>query len=266
MKKHFVSIAVAACIMFSGCSGVSQEEYDNLENANSDLMQKNQTLNDKYDALSKKYESLEDEYEGLEKEYDDLDEKYNELNSKYSQLQEETKDWLAYSDAEKDTEIAQAAADKANAEAEQIEAEARLKSANEQLSQAEAEEQRRLDEGVFIYEDEYVKINYKSTGHPLYSSNCQVNFWVENKTNGVLTFQAECISLDGIDMGYISMSDSISPQSKGIISARTSHSKSDSPKTISGQLKVIDFDKDIFVGNKAGKQSYDVTFINVIVE
>ena len=258
MKKTIFAIALGSCLLMSGCSGVSQEEYDSAVSLNSELESKREAWEDLYNAASKKNDDLKEKYDKLKKQYEDL-----QLD--YSLLQSRTEDWATYSDAEKQAKIKEANADKMNAEAEENEAEARLKASKEELSQAEAEEQRRLDEGVFIYEDEYVKISYKSIGHPLYSYDCQVNFWVENKTNGVLTFQAECISLDGLDMGYISMSDPITPQSKGIISARTSSLKYDSPKSISGQLRVIDFDKQIFNGALLGKQSYDVTFINVVV-
>lgn len=258
MKKTIFALCLCTCVLLSGCSGVSREDFDSLNSTNTELEQANESLNANYKSLSDKYDELTSKNEELKKQYEDL-----QLD--YSLLQSRTEDWVTYSDAEKQAKIKKANADKINAEAEENEAEARLKASKEKLSQAEAEEQRRLDEGVFIYEDEYVKISYKSIGHPLYSSDCQVNFWVENKTDGVLTFQAECISLDGLDMGYISMSDPITPQSKGIISARTSSTKSDSPKSISGQLRVIDFDKKIFSGTLLGKQSYDVTFINVVV-
>lgn len=265
MKKSVFAVMTAVCLMITGCSsGVSQEEYDTLASEISDLKDKNEALNDVYNVSSKKYDELKTEYDTIQSENNDLVSENQNLRSELDDLKEKTKDWITYSQTEKDAAQAQAKADKANAEAEAIEAEARLKAANEQLSQAEAEEQRRLTEGTTVYEDYNVKINYLKTGNnPRYSWYECVVFLIENKTNGVITFQADSISLDGTDIGHISMSDPISPQSKGYIYANVENvSLNRSPKSISGQLSVIDFDNTAF-STDWRNQSYEALFVNV---
>lgn len=264
MNKKIMSGILAVSMLLTGCSGISQSDYDSLVSENSDLKAKNEQLNATYDAQSKKYNALESDYEKLESDYNDLSSQNQTLQSNLDDITEKTSDWLTYDQTQKEAAQAQADADQANAEAEKIEAEARLKSANQQLSQAEIEEQRRLTEGTTVYEDSNVKINYYKTGtNPRLSYYESVVFLVENKTNGVITFQADSISLDGMEIGNISMSDPISPQSKGYIYADVNNvSLNRSPKTISGQLKVIDFDNTAF-STSWRDESYEALFINV---
>lgn len=266
MKKRVFIALTAACLLLTGCSsGVSQEDYDALVNENSELQEKVTLTNDINNSLSSKKSAIESENAELKEVNSKLLSENQKLQSDLDDLKNKVKDWLTYSQTQKEAAQAQAESDKINAEAEKIEAEVRLKTANEQLSQAEAEEQRRLTEGTTVYEDNYVKINFLKSGtHPAYSWYDCVTFLVENKTNAVLTFQAECISIDGMDIGNIIMSDPISPQSKGYIYAKVDDmSLNRSPSTISGQLRVIDFDKKVFA--EGLKQSYDADFINIVV-
>ena len=47
MKRHFMALAAAACLMLSGCSsGVSKEEYDSLSTEYSELEEKYRSLNE----------------------------------------------------------------------------------------------------------------------------------------------------------------------------------------------------------------------------
>ena len=73
MKRHFMALATAVCIMLTGgSSGVSQEEYDSLS---SDYIE----LKGKYDSLSREYDTLNDNYISKVEEYLDLFDKYTEL-------------------------------------------------------------------------------------------------------------------------------------------------------------------------------------------
>lgn len=263
MVRKVVMLLVAS-LLLTGCSSISQEEYNSLTSENTELQEKINLVNDINTTLSSKKTEIEEENKKLKEENSVLTSDNQKLQSELDDLHENATGWLEYSQTQKAAAQAQAEADKANAEAEKIEAEARLKAANEQLSQAEAEEQRRLTEGTTIYEDLNVKINYLKTGkNPRYSWYECVVFLIENKTNGVITFQADSISLDGTDIGDISMSDPISPQSKGYIYADVENvSLNRSPKSISGQLRVIDFDNTAF-STDWRNQSYDALFVNV---
>lgn len=257
MKKSVLAVALVAMVMLSGCSGVSQEEYNSLVAENSRLQEANTSLENE----NKEAQTRNDH---LVKSYNALQEDYDKLENKYSNLESQTKDWINFSDTEKKAEQARADADKSNAEAEKIEAQARLKAANEKLSEAEAIEQRKLTEGTTVYEDKYIKINFLEVGKEYsYGDYCAV-FLVENKTNGVLTIQGECVSLDGVDIGNITMSDPVSPQSKGKVYASSRGLKYTKPKVVSGQLRVIDFDQNIFATSYRDN-SYNANFVNVAI-
>lgn len=264
MVRKVVMLLVAS-LLLTGCSSISQEEYNSLTSENTELQEKINLVNDINTALSSKKTEIEEDNKKLKEENSILTSENQKLQSELDDLHENATGWLEYSQTQKAAAQAQAEADKTNAEAEKVEAELRLKEANKQLSQAEAEDQRKLTEGTTVFEDSYVKINYLKTGtHPTYTWYDCVTFLIENKTNAVLTFQAECISLDGMDIGNITMSDPISPQSKGYIYAKVSDtSLNRSPSTISGQLRVIDFDKKAFA--EGWTQSYDADFINVVI-
>ncbi|MGI6152499.1 MAG: hypothetical protein ACOYJB_01515 [Christensenellaceae bacterium] len=117
------------------------------------------------------------------------------------------------------------------------------------------------DDGTFIHDDEYVTIGYLG---------CEINDWDEfemffyvvNKTDAELTFQADSLAVDGEDLGYVGGSDHIAPQSRGSISFYTDEVfPMQSPSTISGVISVIDFEEETLPSF-----SYPVSFINIEVE
>lgn len=233
MKKLFAFIMCLCLTLVTGCAVVSGEDYNSLLDENSKL------ISDREKILMEK----------------------NELAKEFGAFKSEAQGFIELSQTEQQALQAKAEAEKMEAEAEKIEAEARLKSAIKMLSDAEAENQRKLTEGTTVYEDEYVKINYLRVAKESSLSNFSVTFWVENKTNAVLTVQAECISLDGVDIGYITMSDPVSPQSKGKVYAEARGIINLDPSCISGQLRIIDFDKKVFAhGFSTG---YNADFINI---
>lgn len=113
---------------------------------------------------------------------------------------------------------------------------------------------------TLVYEDEYVTISYSHIGEPDWMDRRGVVFTVENKTDYVLTFQADSLAINGIDLGNISMSDEISPQSTGEISAKSDKVTATTVSKISGQFRVIEWDNELF-----GALSYDAKFVNVEV-
>lgn len=67
MKKFVISLlAVVAVAFSSGCSGVSQNEYDSLAGENSQLKATNESLLNEKNDLVKEYEALKAEKEQLE--------------------------------------------------------------------------------------------------------------------------------------------------------------------------------------------------------
>lgn len=111
-----------------------------------------------------------------------------------------------------------------------------------------------IPDGVKLYEDEKVKISY------LQLTSTGMEFMVENKTDVVLTIQADTIAVNGLNVsGYITMSDDVSPQSKGKVTANFSTVEfTDEVKTISGQLRIVDFDNML--------DSYNAKFVNVEIK
>lgn len=106
-----------------------------------------------------------------------------------------------------------------------------------------------------IYEDEYVKICFIRIGES------GVEFLVENKTDYVLTIQADTVSINGYSTNDIVMSDDIAPKSKGKAIARCDDFEEGMKvEKISGQLSVIDFSDELL------KRSYNVKFIDFEIE
>ena len=79
MNKKIMSGILAVSLLLTGCSGISQSDYDSLVSENSDLKAKNEQLNATYDAQSKKYKALESDYEKLESDYAALESDIAEL-------------------------------------------------------------------------------------------------------------------------------------------------------------------------------------------
>lgn len=105
---------------------------------------------------------------------------------------------------------------------------------------------------ILVYQDSKVKIYYKQ-----YTNNGVV-FEVENLTNVTITIQADTLALNYRSTDNISMSDDVSPYSIGEVVARCSISDVENVGIISGQLRIIDFNKSF--------RTYDATFVNVVVD
>lgn len=106
-----------------------------------------------------------------------------------------------------------------------------------------------------IYEDEFLKICFIEVGKQ------GVEFLVENKTDYVLTIQADAVALNGYSTNDIVMSDDVAPRSKGKVVAKCDDFEEGlMVKKISGQLRVIDFSYELL------KKSYDAKFIDIEVE
>lgn len=73
MKKTFFVLCLCTCVLLSGCSGVSREEYDSLASSNSQMETENQALGEKYDGLKDKYDQLSADYETLKSETESCD-------------------------------------------------------------------------------------------------------------------------------------------------------------------------------------------------
>lgn len=106
-----------------------------------------------------------------------------------------------------------------------------------------------------LYEDEYVKICFDKIGER------GVDFLVENKTDFLLTIQADAVAINGYSTDDITMSDNVAPRSKGKVIARCDcFAQETEVAAVSGQLRVIDFSGELL------KHSYDAKFVNVEVE
>lgn len=73
MKKTFLALCLCTCVLLSGCSGTSREEYDSLASSNSQMESENQALEEKCDGLKDKYDQLSADYETLKSETENFD-------------------------------------------------------------------------------------------------------------------------------------------------------------------------------------------------
>lgn len=104
-----------------------------------------------------------------------------------------------------------------------------------------------------VFEDDRVKISFVKLDTE------GVKFLVENKTDINITIQADSVAVNGFSSNSISMSDDVSPNSKGFVTAETSElSDVGSPEKASGSLSIIDFN-DSF-------ESYTASFTDVVVQ
>lgn len=132
MKKRLIALSAVICILLTGCSGVSQEEYNALESANSELQSRVDEMTINNDALLK--------------ERDSLNSKYDELEGAYEQLKKEAEPFMKLSEDEKAAEIARA-------EKDRIEAEIAAKEAQKEADRLE-EEQKAQEEAERLAEEE----------------------------------------------------------------------------------------------------------------
>ncbi len=103
--------------------------------------------------------------------------------------------------------------------------------------------------GTLVFEDERVRIYYKKC------DTAGVVFEVENLTSVNITIQADSISINKRSISSILMSDDVAPHSIGEVTAKCSLQYDGAPSIISGQLRVIDFNKSF--------RSYDASFVDV---
>lgn len=104
---------------------------------------------------------------------------------------------------------------------------------------------------TLVYQDSRVKIYYKQI------TAKGVVFEVENLTAVTITIQADVIAINHISTDDIIMSDEVAPYSIGEVVAKCRIPVTDNVGIISGQLRVIDFNKSF--------QTYDASFVNVEV-
>lgn len=114
---------------------------------------------------------------------------------------------------------------------------------------------------TLVYEDDYVTISFVECGKDSFNDD-ELVFFVENKTNNQLTFQADAFAIDGFSLGHSSGSDEVAALSKGKVYFSTKEAfPTNTPSTLTGTIRVIDWDKTVF-----GKQSYDAAFTNIDVK
>lgn len=112
---------------------------------------------------------------------------------------------------------------------------------------------------VLIHEDDYVSISF--IGCEMERDDQNLVFMVTNKTDSELSFQSGSMAIDGFSLGHVRGSDSVAAQSKGKVRFETKEEfPTMTPSTISGTIKVIDFEKTLW-----DKQSYEVSFSNLDV-
>lgn len=102
-----------------------------------------------------------------------------------------------------------------------------------------------------LYEDDKVSIFYSSV------DNTGVHFQVQNHTDANITIQADSVSVNGMSVNDIIMSDNVAPQSIGEVIAKCAVDTTSSIETIGGQLRIIDFNGSF--------STYNASFINVPV-
>lgn len=230
MKKTLIAVSVISAL-FMILTFICGFEYMNLDENYEAVLFNNSSL-------EKELKEVTDKYDTLLKESQELYYKYSpdELEGKLTSLREEI--------AKLETSIS--------------EKQTLLQNLEKTIEPLQVEKQRKLEEGIPVYEDDNVKINYYKIGKS--STMDSVIFKVENKTDVVVTIQCESLALDGetIDGSNI-CSDDISPQSKGNAYVIYNTITNRDPSYISGQLRVIDFSRELF-------NSYDVSFVNVGVK
>ena len=105
--------------------------------------------------------------------------------------------------------------------------------------------------GVELYSDAKVKIYF------IEATSTFVSFEVENLTGSNITIQADSIAINDKSVTDIIMSDAVAPHSIGIVTAKCSTQLNGSVTTVSGKLRVIDFNKSF--------KSYNAKFSKVSV-
>lgn len=95
-----------------------------------------------------------------------------------------------------------------------------------------------------LYNDNSVTIKYSKSSYD-YSDRLNVYFYVKNKTSKTLLIQADSISVNGYSFPSIVMSDTVTPNSTGIVCAKiddVDNTLISNIKSVGGQLRIINDD------------------------
>lgn len=116
---------------------------------------------------------------------------------------------------------------------------------------------------ALLYNDDKVSIYFERCDTATsVLGDYEIIFLVENKTDVTLTIQAESMALDGISIANrnMAMSDEVAPKSMGRVYLRVKESISLSPKSISGELRVVDFNAE-----SLDDRAYNAKFVDIAV-
>lgn len=92
-----------------------------------------------------------------------------------------------------------------------------------------------------LYNDNSVTIKYSKSSYD-YSDRLKVYFYVENKTSKTLLIQSDSISVNGYSFPSIVMSDTVTPNSTGIVCAKIDDFDDtliSNVESVGGQLRII---------------------------
>jgi len=124
-------------------------------------------------------------------------------------------------------------------------------------------------QGRLIYEDENIRVTFAGTriGGTSTRPREEIQFFVENRTIARLVFQADSMSINGISLGRVSGSESVAPNSSGIIRFSTAEAfPTMNPSTISGSMVAIDWDRILIPDGQISRTIAEITFTNVNVD
>lgn len=93
MKKGLFVLSLFIIVSLSGCSSISQEEYDSVVAERDETVKKLDTLQADYNSMSKEYDSKSNDYEKLHSEYQILESERKERVDKEMELAG-TKAWV----------------------------------------------------------------------------------------------------------------------------------------------------------------------------
>lgn len=126
---------------------------------------------------------------------------------------------------------------------------------NSEILSSEPEEQATKEQTftpIKVYEDPRVIISFSGV------DSRGVNFEVENLTDKTITVQADSISINGYSTNDIIMSDDVAPKSIGKVNAKCSIDYTNPVGSLSGQLRIIDFEQ--------GFEPYKVVLDNFVID
>jgi hypothetical protein len=100
-----------------------------------------------------------------------------------------------------------------------------------------------IGRGALLFENDDVRITWQGTriGGTTRNPQEELEFFVENLTEGTLGFQSRSMSINGQSLGRVSGSEQIAPHSSGVIRFRTDEPFPASPITsVTGSIDVFD--------------------------